>query len=308
MVALVHLAGGIGNLVFATPLLIALNELGYTVDLRLSADYDQAADLFHGWSVVRRIISGVEACSPGSPGYDVIVPAIPPFLWSRFRCFYPPRPNSISRPPDALFYENEQAYYLAFAQALSYPANRHPEYSLPIGPGEFDGVTNNTIVLAPGCKTGEMAYKRWPGFVELAALLSDVAVVGTADDLAQSARGPLVFPPLAHNFIGRLSLRETAELMAGAGLVIANDRGLAHVAAAIGVPTMILFGPTPDRTLGPMPPNVTVLRSGLPCEPCWFGRRFEKCRKNIDCLRNLDPGHVASMALRLTQPVERGLV
>jgi ADP-heptose:LPS heptosyltransferase len=297
MLALVHLAAGIGNLTFATPLLIA-HELGYSVDLRLSADYDGAADLFLGWSVVRHVITGAAASQVPPAGYDAIASAIPPFYWPRFQRYYSPRQF---RPPDALFYEDEQAYYLAFARALGYPSERRPECSLPIAPREFPGVTQDTIVLAPGCKTGEMALKRWPWFSQLAALFENVAVVGTPDNIVQPGIPPLRFPPHAHNFIGRLSLRETAELMAGAGLVIANDSGLAHVAAAVGVPTLIIFGPTPDRALGPMPRHVTVLRSGLACEPCWFRRRFESCRKQIDCLRQLTTERVAREVISIQQ-------
>jgi heptosyltransferase-1 len=60
-------------------------------------------------------------------------------------------------------------------------------------------------------------------------------------------------------------LRETAAVIAAAGTVVANDSGLGHVAAAVGVPTILLFGPTPNAVFGGFPPNVTVLRSGLPC-------------------------------------------
>jgi ADP-heptose:LPS heptosyltransferase len=301
MRALVHLAAGIGNLVFGTPLLIALDELGYDLDLRLSADYEGAADLFIGWSVVRSVISGAEARAPSPPGYDAIVPAIPPFYWTRFRHLY----SHIFRPADSLFYENEQAYYLSFARELGYPSGRHPDYALPIAPREFAGVTPDTIVLAPGCKTGEMAFKRWPWFSDIASRLENVAVVGTTDDLVRPGAAPLRFPPHVRDFVGSLSLRETAELLAGAGLVIANDSGLAHIAAAVGTPTVILFGPTPDRSLGPMPRHVTVLRSGLPCEPCWFGRRFESCCRRIDCLRNITADRVSEEALISLRQFER---
>lgn len=288
MRALVHLAAGIGNIVFGSPLLIALHEMGYAVDLRLSADYGGAEDLFTDWSAVRRVVSGAEALQIPDETYDAVIPAIPPFYWARFRRFYSPR---LFRPADALFYENEQAYYLAFARALGYPSNRHPAFSLPIAPREFPGVGPDTVVLAPGCKTGEMALKRWPWYATLAERFDDVAVVGTPDDIAQPC-----FPSHARSFVGCLSLRETAELMAGAGLVIANDSGLAYVAAAAGVPTLILFGPTPDRTLGPMPSHVTIFRSGLDCQPCWFGPRFAACDRRIDCLRDLTHVQVAAKA------------
>src|SRR5207237_2248924 len=119
----------------------------------------------------------------------------------------------------------------------------------------------------PGCKTGAMAAKRWPHFAEPAARLPDVAVVGTPDDETLGGRA-VAWPPHVRSLVGRLTLRETAELLAGAGAVVANDRGLAHVAAAVGAPTVMLFGPTPHATLGTFPPNVTVLRAVLSCAPC----------------------------------------
>ena len=55
---LVHLASGIGNIVLATPLLIALNHMGFVVDLLLHADYPQTADLLRDWSVIREVYDG----------------------------------------------------------------------------------------------------------------------------------------------------------------------------------------------------------------------------------------------------------
>jgi hypothetical protein len=58
--------------------------------------------------------------------------------------------------------------------------------------------------------------------------------------------------------------------------------------APVGTPTLMIFGPTPHTTLGRFPPNVKVMRAGLPCEPCWFsGARFRSCDRRIDCLRLL---------------------
>jgi ADP-heptose:LPS heptosyltransferase len=132
-----------------------------------------------------------------------------------------------------------------------------------------------------------MAAKRWPRFVELAERLPDAVVVGTDDDLQRCKGAPLVFPPHVRSFVGTLTLRETAELMASAGAVVGNDSGLSHVAAALGVPTIMLFGPTPDATLGRPPANARVLRCGLACEPCWNRQRFAACRRRIDCLAGI---------------------
>ena len=132
-----------------------------------------------------------------------------------------------------------------------------------------------------------MAAKRWPYFPELAERFEDVAVVGTADDLRCYDGTAFQFPRHVRLFIDALTLRETAELLATAGAVVGNDSGLSHVAAAVGTPTVMLFGPTPHRSLGQFPPNVKVLRAGLECEPCWFGARFQACAMQIHCLRQL---------------------
>jgi hypothetical protein len=61
----------------------------------------------------------------------------------------------------------------------------------------------------------------------------------------------------------------------------------------------MIFGPTPDRTLGPLAPNVTVLRAGLPCEPCWFGARLAHCRGRLTCLSDITVERVEHEARRL---------
>lgn len=291
---LVHLASGVGNLVFATPLLAALDAMGCTVDLLLHADYPQAADLFRGWSAVRAVHAGR---FPGA-AYDRLVPAVPPFYWERLGRMYRHRRGVLPRPPDALFYRDEQAWYLAFAQALGWPAGRRPVYRLPVVPSAEHGITGSTLVLAPGCKTGEMAAKRWPHFAALAERFGDVAVVGTEEDLADASGRRIHLPGHVRSLVGRLTLRQTAEALAAAGVVVANDSGLGHVAGAVGAPTALLFGPTSERVLGPFPSNVTVLRAGLPCEPCWTVARLRACGGRIDCLRELSVGRVEAEVRR----------
>jgi ADP-heptose:LPS heptosyltransferase len=288
--ALLHLAAGVGNIVLATPLLIALHELGLRVDLLLDADYPETAELLRPWSILDGVY-GPSELAPLQP-YDIALPAVPPFYWPRLRRRYPAA-RLAPRPADALFYENEQRYYLSFAYALGYPERDAPACSLPVGARPDGDVSLTTVVLAPGCKTGEMAAKRWPYFPALAERFEDVVVVGTSDD-ERVGETLLRWPSHVRSFTGRLTLRETAELMAGAGVVVANDSGLAHIAAAVGTSTVMLFGPTPHETLGALAANVTVLRRGGPCEPCWFGARFAHCAARIDCLRDLGVDRVAT--------------
>lgn len=285
-VALVHLASGVGNIVLGTPLLAALDQMGVVSDVLLDADYPQTADLLRDWSVVRDIYHG-RARTPPREGYDFLIPAIPPFYWPRFARSYHGAARLVPRPPDGLFYQDEQEYYLSFARALGFPATGKPVYRLPISAPAECGAAARTLVLLPGSKTGEMAFKRWPHFPQLAEAFADVAVVGTQDDMRRHDGTPFQFPSHVESFIDRLTLRETAELLAGAGAVVGNDSGLTHIAGAVGSLTFMLFGPTPDKVLGHFPPNVKVLRSGLECEPCWSHARFRACDRRITCLQQL---------------------
>lgn len=292
--ALVHLASGVGNVVLATPLLVALGELGLAVDVLLDADYPQTAELLRDWSVVREVYASRDGRRVPR-GHDVVVPAVPPFYWPRFAHLHARDARIVTRPPDALFYEDEQEYYLAFARRLGYDAGRRPFYRLPVAPSDAHGVTTGTLVVLPGCKSGEMAAKRWPHYARLAEGFGDVLVLGTPDDMLRADGTPFRFPPHARVLAGALTLREAAGLLASAGAVVGNDSGLSHVAAAVGAPVVMLFGPTPDRTLGHLPPNVRVLRAGLACEPCWFGgERMRACEARVDCLEQLTVERVGS--------------
>jgi ADP-heptose:LPS heptosyltransferase len=88
---------------------------------------------------------------------------------------------------------------------------------------------------------------------QLAERFENVAIVGTSDDLTQHDGRPMRFPSHARSFVDQLTLRETAELMAAAGTVVAKDAGLAHVSGAVGTCTVMLFGPTGARVLDGRP-------------------------------------------------------
>jgi ADP-heptose:LPS heptosyltransferase len=290
-VVLVHLASGIGNIVLATPLLLIVSR-DYIVDAIIDGDYVDTAELFVGWGALRRVYNGAKGERPHS-NYDHVIPAIPPFYWDRYRRRYGATSNCVSRPCDSLFYKDEQEYYLEFARRLGCDTSNPSYYFLPCPPVSHYGIAATTVVLAPGSKTGEMAFKRWPYFPSLAERFEDVAVIGTADDLYRNDASKITFPNHVRVLTGRLSIRETAEALATAGAVVANDSGLGHIAGATGVSTILLFGPTPDRSLGRFPPNVKIIRAAMSCSPCWFGARFSACSHRIECLDRISVETVA---------------
>src|SRR5947209_8354719 len=108
---LVHLASGVGNIMLATPLLVALSRRFAVIDLLLHADYPGVDALFRDWSALRTVYDGRTGACP-SERHDIAVPAIPPFAWWQFARLYRNQSNAVARPPDALFYRDEQQYYL----------------------------------------------------------------------------------------------------------------------------------------------------------------------------------------------------
>ena len=132
---LVHLSSGIGNIVLARPLLLALHRHGFIVDILVDGDYPDTADLFRGWNAVRAVYNGRTRQRPVSR-YHVRIAAIPPFYWSRYARAYDRAANSLPRPPDALFFRDERAYYLEFARMLGCDIDGLFDCRLPVAPDD----------------------------------------------------------------------------------------------------------------------------------------------------------------------------
>lgn len=79
------------------------------------------------------------------------------------------------------------------------------------------------------------------------------------------------------------SIRETASVLRNCQVFVSNDSGLMHLAAALQVPTVALFGPTNPKWVGPWHVPRRIARLGLPCSPCFF-----YSPKAMDCPADLD--------------------
>jgi lipopolysaccharide heptosyltransferase II len=108
--------------------------------------------------------------------------------------------------------------------------------------------------------------KRWPAleWAAFASMVSDragfgVVVLGGPGDAAD-ARVIADACPTAVNLAGRTTVARSAALAAEAAVYVGNDSGLAHVAAAFGAPTVVIFGPTDPALCGPIGRRVTFVR------------------------------------------------
>ena len=95
------------------------------------------------------------------------------------------------------------------------------------------------------------------------------------------------------NLAGRTTLRQLAALIEGAELVIANDSGPMHIAAALNRPLVALFGPTNPVRTGPYGRQDAVLRLNLPCSPC-----YSRACTHQSCLQWLTIAPVLELAQR----------
>ena len=161
------------------------------------------------------------------------------------------------------------------------------------------------IVFCPGAEFGPA--KRWPSahFARLASALATrddpVILLGSPGERAIGAAIAEAAPGLCRNLCGETTLDEALALIAGARLVVTNDSGLMHVAAAYRVPLVAIFGSSSPRYTPPLSAQAQVLSLGLACGPC-----FQRICPlgHTDCLNRLLPEQVleAVQALRAERP------
>jgi heptosyltransferase-2 len=145
--------------------------------------------------------------------------------------------------------------------------------------------TRPLIILNPGASYGPA--KRWPAerFAEAGSLFesrlgADILVTGTAEEseAARTIAAALERKPM--DFTGRTTLRELAALIDAASLFVTNDTGPMHIAVALKVPVVAVFGPTDPRITGPLHGPARVLKKDVPCWPCLY----RKCPFDHRCM------------------------
>ena len=117
----------------------------------------------------------------------------------------------------------------------------------------------------------------------------------------QPEAGAVPPPAPVSNLAGRTSLRELAAALKACQVLLANDSGPMHLAAAVGTPVVVPFGSTSPELTGPGLPGDTrhrVLRAHAPCSPCF--RR--QCPLDLRCLTGISVEQVVQAVLEVVEP------
>ena len=149
------------------------------------------------------------------------------------------------------------------------------------------------VAMMPGAEYGPS--KRWPlaHYAQLAARLQaegrQVWLFGSERDRDDAERIIALSGASLHNLCGRTRLEDAVDLLSACSAAVTNDSGLMHVAAAVGIPLVAIYGSsTPDYT-PPLSIQATVLYRGLDCSPCF---KRECPLGHLNCLNEITPESV----------------
>jgi heptosyltransferase I len=209
--------------------------------------------------------------------------------------------------PRKTFHTHAVDWYLSVLPPLGVPVHKNFTW-LPERTGISAAVKSKWktdgagwIALQPGAR---WENKRWPVkyFTELMRLLAGkfpatrFAILGSGEDKPLAEIILRAAPERGLNLCGATSLPEMIEWTRLCQLMITNDTGPMHAAAALGKPLVALFGPTEPRRTGPYGQLENVLRIELPCSPCL---KSHCTWKNPDeCLTAISPAMVFERAQR----------
>jgi heptosyltransferase-2 len=200
-------------------------------------------------------------------------------------------------------------YYLEMVKALGcVPVDREMHLESKINPLDVQDIlrkfipeTKKTVIgIAPGATYGPA--KRWfpDRFAAVADKLNEhfssqgIILGGKADwEVAQEvqklARTKLI------NLAGKTTLREAIYLIFQCRLFISNDSGLMHIAGALNIPTIALFGSTNPVTTAPAGNQSVIVRREVSCSPCLK----ETCPTDFRCMRLISVEDVLTAAQKL---------
>lgn len=161
-------------------------------------------------------------------------------------------------------------------------------------------IAKRVLVLCPGAEFG--ASKQWPieHYAQLAKhYLSEgwqIWLMGSEKDRQACEKISMLNGGQCHTLAGKTSLPEAVDLLSFASLVVSNDSGLMHIAAALQKPLVAVYGSTDPGHTPPLSENHAIARLDLQCSPCF---QRDCPLGHLECLRGLTADTVISLSQSL---------
>jgi heptosyltransferase-2 len=213
---------------------------------------------------------------------------------------------------------HEQYYYLELLRRVGWLESSPSESFIKLNVPEENRQRAAEFLISTGVKSGSMriaigagasygSAKCWPPdrFAELANRLqaqtqADVILFGTSTEAAVSSAiaAGMNHPPI--NLTGKTSIHDLPALLSQCHLFIGNDSGAMHVAAAVGLPVVAVFGPTDPFGTAPVTPRCSIVQEKPYCSPCFLRR----CPTNHRCMTRVTPEAVEAAARQWISSME----
>jgi len=175
------------------------------------------------------------------------------------------------------------------------------------------GINDKDLIIgiAPGAGASwgqDAALKHWPAgsFAQLAdkvkselgakiILLGDEREKAIAETIVKAMKSE----PL--DLAGRTSLEDLAAIISNLHILVTNDGGPLHIAAALRIKTVSIFGPVDEKVYGPYPASDKhiVVKKDLTCSPCYQRFRMPACSRNRECINSISTERVFEAVRRL---------
>ena len=209
--------------------------------------------------------------------------------------------------------------YLLVAKAVGAVESGAPEFRFRLPQTDYEEVDRllSRSGVMPGTSwvalnvSARWPTKRWPAasFAEVADRLQQerfgaVVMIGGSEERADVAAVSAMMKTPVVDLAGVTTVGLLQALLSKASLLVTNDSGPMHIAAAVGTPAVALFGPTSAVRTGPYGAGHDVLTGRVPCSPC-FSRTCHHT-SHLACLTIITPDQVLSaVRSRARRPVAK---
>lgn len=264
------LGGGIGNIIQATPAIQLLASANFEIYIKIYNSTENLENLLN----LKKVVKVFSHKEKPNLIFDFQLNGIFTPKESYSKKIFRSKINYAQHIPESKVYEN-LCNQIGIKGNLPYAKVSLNKHNITLD--------KNAVAIYPGCKP-DWSMKKWDKFDELSKCFENVVLVGTKEDI--NLQGTwikkewswkenikhVIFP-----------IDQMAYYISNCSMFIGNDGGLSHVAAATGIKTFIIFGPSSHIKNKPFTKNSFVIRKNMSCQPCQF-------KKGIDGLQIFDSG------------------